>query len=372
MKKIVYISTSTVPSRAANSIHVMKMCEALSKNGNPVTLIAAHRANSIERGVSDIFEFYGICHRFNVIQLRWFDGLAGRFFYSVGSLLNLYKVGPDYVYCRDLVGCVLATFLGFQTIFEAHSPIETKTRTKRWLIKKFLGSGNLKKIILITKALRIHYVGRYPEVAGKCYIAPDCASAISSRVRPIKVFGGPDKVNVGYVGHLYRGRGMDIVTGMAKACDWADFHFVGGEEKDIEYWEKKTRHYANCFFYGFVSPSESERYRISFDILLAPYQGSVAVAGGVGNTAPWMSPLKIFEYMAAKKPIVCSDLPVLKEVLTHQYNSLLCCPDNIDEWVCALEDLRDSPELRQRLGEAAYKDFSRFYTWESRASRVIQ
>ena len=32
--KILYISQSVIPSKSANSVHVMKMCEALSKLNN--------------------------------------------------------------------------------------------------------------------------------------------------------------------------------------------------------------------------------------------------------------------------------------------------------------------------------------------------
>ena len=38
--KILYISKSTIPSRTANSVHVMKMCQAFSDIGHDVVLLA--------------------------------------------------------------------------------------------------------------------------------------------------------------------------------------------------------------------------------------------------------------------------------------------------------------------------------------------
>ena len=47
--KIAYISKSVIPSRAANSIHVVKMCHALADNGHEVTLLAPNIKDKDEK-----------------------------------------------------------------------------------------------------------------------------------------------------------------------------------------------------------------------------------------------------------------------------------------------------------------------------------
>ena len=79
--------------------------------------------------------------------------------------------------------------------------------------------------------------------------------------------------------------------------------------------------------------------------------------------------MKIFEYMAAAKPIIASDLPVLREVLNDS-NAILVDPEDIDAWRDALAALRD-PKRREQLGRKAHDDFLRSYTWQARASRVL-
>lgn len=81
--------------------------------------------------------------------------------------------------------------------------------------------------------------------------------------------------------------------------------------------------------------------------------------------------MKMFEYMAAGKAIVSSDLPVLREVLTHERNALLVPPDDVDAWATAVKRLIDDPELRRRLGETARADLLAHYTWEARAKKVL-
>ena len=46
--RILYISKSVIPSRTANSIHVMKMCQALADNGHEVILLAPNLKNQYE------------------------------------------------------------------------------------------------------------------------------------------------------------------------------------------------------------------------------------------------------------------------------------------------------------------------------------
>jgi glycosyltransferase involved in cell wall biosynthesis len=110
--------------------------------------------------------------------------------------------------------------------------------------------------------------------------------------------------------------------------------------------------------------------RLACDVLLAPYQRRVFTHGG-SDTSRWMSPLKVFEYMAAGKAIVCSDIPVLHEVLSHKETAWFCPPEDIDAWCAALTELRDDANLRLNLGQAARTTFLQHYTWRSRAAAVL-
>ena len=103
---------------------------------------------------------------------------------------------------------------------------------------------------------------------------------------------------------------------------------------------------------------------------VAPYQKEVAVSGGKGNTSDFMSPLKIFEYMSSKKAIICSDLPVLREILNEK-NSILVDCENVQEWVDAIDRLKDS-EVRKQLAQYAYDDFIGQYSWKQRAFNLVE
>jgi glycosyltransferase involved in cell wall biosynthesis len=148
-------------------------------------------------------------------------------------------------------------------------------------------------------------------------------------------------------------------------------HLIGGTEDDIKYWKKETGGKNNITIHGFLSPKEAGEYRSRFDILLAPYERKVSVYKSSMNTVNWMSPLKIFEYMSAKKPIIASDLPAIREILKPDETALLCDPDKPQEWSEAVKKLIDQPELAKKISQTAYDEFIKKYTWQERAKQVI-
>lgn len=111
------------------------------------------------------------------------------------------------------------------------------------------------------------------------------------------------------------------------------------------------------------------------DILLLPALNKVMPFKGNSdkdNISEFMSPLKMFEYMASGKPIISSDLAALREVLRHKESAILCDPDNLDEWIEAIKLLMEDENLRKKLGENARKESVDKYTWLIRAKKVLK
>src|SRR5690606_23331556 len=109
-----------------------------------------------------------------------------------------------------------------------------------------------------------------------------------------------------------------------------------------------------------------------FDVLIAPYQRSVIAADGRTDTARWMSPLKLSEYMAARRPILTSDLPVIREILGNGETALLRAPEDVESWAQALDALRSDNALGSALAERAYRAFRTHHTWTARADTILR
>ena len=176
-------------------------------------------------------------------------------------------------------------------------------------------------------------------------------------------------LNIGYFGHLYKGRGLNIIKKLSEYFPQYSFHIVGGNDEDVNYYRKTFKDNRNIVLHGFVDPSVVHKYRNSCDILLAPYQKKVSVAGDKNfDSSKFMSPLKIFEYMSSRKAIICSDMPVIREVLNDK-NSILVKPDDHFDWIKAIKTLENGKK-RKDIAENAYTDFLEKYTWSKRAERI--
>lgn len=360
---ITYITPSGIPSKQANTIQVMKMCEAFSQQGHDVELICPSQSNESARNV---FAYYNVENIFEIQKLPWkpFKGYQ----FTVLASISAYRSDTDLVYGRSIAGCYFSALLGLDVVYESHVPADDIHPITNQMFRLLVSNRNLISLVVITEALKNYYTSRY-DLGEKIHVAPDAASRQNGT--PIDEILHENRQQVGYVGHLYEGKGVKLIISLAREEPDVDFHIVGGTDDDIKTWRSRAEDVPNLKFHGHVPPARVGDYLASFDVVLAPYQRKVQGAGGETELSKWMSPLKIFEYMSAGKPIVCSDLPVLREVLTDGENALLCDPNDILEWKEALDTLRTTPELRESLIKNAQSDFETQYSYEARAKIIL-
>lgn len=369
MTQVLYITQSYVPSRRASSIQVMRMSDAVAALGHHVELVTKHTPKRLEPSVSNDFHFYGVAERFELTKLRCPNRRGGRVLYGVNALRLVFrkrKTSP-VVISRDIWTAVTAARLGLATVYEAHGL--PKGRVSRALIRMLFKGSGFRKLVVISQGLRrdLERHGLAPE--DSTTVEPDGADPDYIAPRPIEP-ARMERPRVGYVGHLFPGRGIELIADLARRLPKLEFIIVGGNDSSVESW--RSRAPSNLRFEGFVPPADLPDFYANFDILLMPYQRKVSVYSNRTDTATWMSPLKMFEYMATGLPIVASDLPVLREVLKHEANALLAPPDDVAVWEAALKRLILEPELGPSLGRAARRDIEEKYSWRKRAERILE
>lgn len=366
-----------MPSREANSVHVMKMCQAFTQEGFEASLVVQWRYFAGLSGAATIWDYYGVQDPFPLFRIprirgvrllhhRWLSALYAR-------LKNF-----DLAYARDLTAASLVARMGTPTIFEAHQPIPDREHDTREF-RSLLQSSNLLHLVVITHALKRHYLENYSEFLDedRIVVAPDGVDLerFSTPRTPQEAraeLGRPsERFTVGYVGHLYPGRGIEIILQLARELPNVDFLIIGGNEKDISFHKHNTSNpmTENVKFMGFVPNGDLAKYLFACDVLLMPYQRRLTLKGGRGDTAKWTSPMKMFEYMAAERLILSSDLPVLREILNDE-NAMLLPPEDTGAWRDAIKKAMNDDEWRTRLANRARKDVNK-YSWRNRVNVVL-
>lgn len=378
--KLAYISPSLLPSRSANSVHVVHQCEAFSQLGLDVSLYAKRNSKNVQNLPSGLAQTYGTGLervKLRTIFTRW--SRANNVTIAIYAILRLlFADRADAVLSRNLFASfLLAVFSRIPLIIEVH---QLETGFRRWMQRvAFRRSGVI--VVTISEQLKKDLtlaVGRTETPVVVLHdAAPDGMEPLpeaEQRAWRREQLGDRAvehyQLVCGYVGHLYAGRGVEVIESLARECSDVLFLVFGGNEQDVE---AKCRQNSspNLRFVGHVPHPVARRAMCSVDVLLMPYQEKVSIGLKGHDTARWMSPMKMFEYMASGTPFIASDLPVLREVLRNGHNALLVPPSDIQSWKAALFALKNDAELRRQLAQNAYADYQSEYTWRRRAERLV-
>jgi glycosyltransferase involved in cell wall biosynthesis len=116
-------------------------------------------------------------------------------------------------------------------------------------------------------------------------------------------------------------------------------------------------------FTGAVPPADVPGLLASMNVGVAPYPKM---------TNFYFSPLKVYEYMAAGRPVVASRVGQLEQLILPEVNGLLVPPGDVAALAAGLERIWREPKLGLRLGQAARAEVLRHHTWDGAVGRILQ
>jgi len=393
--KLIYIANARLPTEKAHGYQIVKMCEAFSELGIEVFLLhpRRHQGDQMMRNRT-VFEYYQLNHLFEMRILPNPDALLVErflprhsfvwFFFLHGLLWGLYaafkarKEAADVYYTRDIAVAFWLTRLGLPTVFEGHS---MPKRGQKWLLRRIVGHPQLRLIVLLTPFLK----ERYAEMGfdqERLAVFPDAVD--------LSLFHDlPDKAEcrrrlnlslaqpiIGYVGRFQtmgREKGIpQLIEAMANLPS-IDGNVplllcVGGPMSVVKsYLEQADSAGIPRQVLKFVDrvPNRDVPLWLSaFDVAVMPFPETEHYKYS-------MSPLKLFEYMAAGVPIVASDLPSIREILQHDRNAWLVPPENPESLGQAILAMLRNPARAARIAKTA-KEEVRQYTWRKRAQGILE
>jgi len=90
------------------------------------------------------------------------------------------------------------------------------------------------------------------------------------------------------------------------------------------------------------------------------------------NLEQGCSPLKIFESMAVGTPVIASDMPVTREIISHEGLGKLIRADRPMELARAIRIWLAYPEKAKEIGKQARKCIETHFSWEQKKQELIQ
>ena len=389
--KLIYLTNSRLPGEKAHAIQIMKTCAALAADVD-VQIVHPRRVNRPWlQSVVDLQKYYklprdvqrrlvGSLDLFSIVpKLPFGKTLAYKIVFAIQTITYHIALLPllltssaDVYYTRDSLTASLLVLLGkvsiSTVIYEAHRFPSSilGLELSRWLVNKLDG------IVVLTNFLATRYLELgIPEK--RISVVPDAVDlqdfGVFSKSAARQHLGIDESIFVVmYVGHMYHWKGVDtLVEAATRLSDNEQIWLIGGTPEELPRIEQlaKQLELTNIHLAGYVPYEHISTYMAAADVLVIPNSGDYDISRF------YTSPIKLFEYMAAKRPIVASNLPSLREIIVHDETALLVQPDNPISLAIAIQRLQSDSHLSSRLVDNATVLVSK-HTWSGRSQRILE
>jgi len=372
--EIFYIANARIPTEKAHGFTIAKMCSELAQTGSRVTLFVPKRRNT---NPEELFTFYELPKSFLVVEVPVLDLFsierylgkgayileAGSFFFSLFFKL-LFKKRTAKIYTREY-WTILYAFLGYRISYECH-----------WIPKYknvFYPLNRLAHhIFVISVGIEQEYRRRgfknvtlSPSAVDIELFSKDVEKGVARK----KLDLPQDAFLLVYTGNFKTmGEEKGLRTAIEMLTDSKEnvaLVAVGGVEEYIhEYTElaKRSGIESRVILRGRVRQTELALYQQAADALFMVFPDTQ-------HYRLYMSPIKMFEYMASGRPIIASDLPSITSVLTSQ-SAYIVAPGDQVGLKEAIEEIQSNPNEAKKRAEVARKQVG-LYSWSEKAKKIL-
>ena len=366
---LLYLTALSYPSRKATNIQVAANAREFQRLlGSRFTLVISEDGQGELKDVN--IQTNGLGR-----LIPWHLSSLGAFFW-LPYWIHKKSPGQAYLYFKDFNLATIAVF--WNSLFFKNSYkicVEIHHFDNTWMERYVLNHAHL--AVCITSHLFNLIQKKLPRPTRQTIIAPDGADPDMFRVEQSKgqlrqELGLP--LNATLIGYTGTFQTMSYSKGIETAVEslkYLDAKFilivVGGEPAEIE---KQKNLIASLdlaqrvIFVGRAPHSQIPHYLAACDFLVAPYPNNIF-------NALYTSPLKLFEYMAAQRPIIISDLPSIRDILDES-NAYLCPANKPEAFAQAIEQASSQPQEALLKSKRAYELLIQKYTWKARAQRILE
>ncbi len=376
---IIYLASVRIPNEKASGLAIMRQCEAFARNGHTVTLLRPHRINHI---TDEPFAYYGLPSTFKIITMKSITfmeslGMVGFFITRLSQMcasfiyIMLRRKHIQIVYARDpwLLVLPVLCFRHIPIVWEAHQmqmhPLVTYVARKAT------------RVVCISRGLQTAYselTNRNDILHEPSGVDTDQFNTVPSIEGVRRTFNIPERAQViGYIGKystMGESKGVDeLIEAFASIkVKFPTTHLliVGLEAHERAMVKEFSMKWGLGSGDMTLLPLEQKHfahYVQAADILVMNYPD-------VDHYRHYMSPTKLFAYLASGKLVVASDLPTVREI-ADQTILIYTLPSNLTALKSALSRALSVSTLERDTFVVNAQNCIQSYTWQARGDRIL-
>ena len=359
-KKVCHITSA---HRRYNVRIFLKQCKSLAKHGYDVTLLVSDEKENEEidgvKIISTKFEPRNRIDRFINARRKLLEK-------AIDVDADIYQLhDPDLL----SVGNKLKR-LGKKVIFDSHEDIPQQIKDKYWIPKLIRN--------IVSKAYEIYEQRSLKKYDGLISVTPHVVDRLKKINKntvmitnyPIvdeneEIVRNPEKA-ICFAGGIGKQWNHDIILKAIENID--DIKYILAGKGSEEYFNKlkALKSWSKVEYKGVIPHSEVKNiYSRSIAGMALNYSTQAKDIGTLGNT-------KLFEFMEAKLPVICSNYLLWKEIIDKYECGLYVDPNNVDEIRNAIEFIINNPEKAQKMGENGRQAVLNEFNWDTQEKVLIE
>jgi glycosyltransferase involved in cell wall biosynthesis len=379
--RVLYSAFDVVPSPKGASTHVVQFVRGLAGAGHDVTLVTPRAP-----GLAEEERFEG-AHMLRVGTPGGGNFLARALEFGEAVADCARARGPfDVAHFRSfwsgLPLTLLAPDLGFRTVFEANSlvsvelpfhypPLRASPTLDRIRRLELLTLARADAIVCVSRVTK-GFLASLGAASKRIEVIPNGVDVEAFRGGPPPAVEGREPVLL-YVGTLADWQGIgtlvEALPGIL-AHRPVRLRIVGRgrsrQRKDLAKRVRKLGLEPHVSVEPGVPHHEVPAAIAAADLCLAP------LSYNERNVVQGCCPLKVLEYLACGRPLVASNLPVVRELVREGRDALLVPPDAPEALAAAVLRLLSDPRLAARLAARGQRRVREAFTWKRAQKRLLK
>lgn len=372
--KLIYVANARFPTEKAHGLQIAKTIEALKLQRISVNLILPKRENPISKTAKEYYHLkVGIKPKltFCIDLLSHWHSVFAYYIQSVTFYLSCMLLLKNYnnnqsIYTRDFyLGFLITHIYPKKRVFlEIHELPETKVGQKTLQL-----TSKRAKVVVCTNKLLAEKI-KFLVSNKKVRIVPNGADPRLYRKKVSKNRARQEltlpkrKYLVVYTGNLFKWKGVYTLAKSSKYLqEGIEIYLIGGSPEELAKFKSFVRvnRLKKVHAIGHKPFEDISKYQQAADVLVAPYSKKKSFS------SKYVSPIKLFEYFHADRPIIASDVIAVKQLAKDSI--LYFHPDDEKDLANKIDILKNDEELQNKL-TARVEKLKNQYTWESRAKKI--